>query len=169
MDTAYAIISIFAWAFAQNFINTYESIIFLIGGPVIALLGYSMAFKDPFRKMEPGDDKAMTRGASPKDFLQAVATTISNPGAILVMFALFAFFQVDVSDRSFRIYPIILAVAGGSIAYWLFFSWFFSRWRKAFDMRKIMWMNRIAGIIIIIVGLALIGEGAFDLFFKGGK
>jgi len=36
-------------------------------------------------------------------------------------------------------------------------------------MRKIMWMNRIAGIIIIIVGLALIGEGAFDLFFKGGK
>ena len=169
VDTAYAIISIFAWAFAQNFINTYESIIFLIGGPVIALLGYSMAFKDPFRKMEPGDDKAMTRGASPKDFLQAVATTISNPGAILVMFALFAFFQVDVSDRSFRIYPIILAVAGGSIAYWLFFSWFFSRWRKAFDMRKIMWMNRIAGIIIIIVGLALIGEGAFDLFFKGGK
>lgn len=65
VDTAYAIISIFAWAFAQNFINTYESIIFLIGGPVIALLGYSMAFKDPFRKMEPGDDKAMTRGASP--------------------------------------------------------------------------------------------------------
>ena len=167
VDTAYAIISIFAWAFAQNFINTYESIIFLIGGPVIALLGYSMAFKDPFRKMEPGDVKA--RGASPKDFLQAVATTISNPGAILVMFALFAFFQVDVSDRSFRIYPIILAVAGGSIAYWFFFSWFFSNWRKAFDMKKIMWMNRIAGIIIIIIGLALIGEGAFDLLFTGGK
>ena len=167
VDTAYAIISIFAWAFAQNFINTYESIIFLIGGPVIAYLGYSMAFKDPFRKMEPGDVK--TRGASPKDFLQAVATTVSNPGAILVMFALFAFFQVDVSDRSFRIYPIILAVAAGSIAYWFFFSWFFSNWRKAFDMKKIMWLNRIAGIIIIIIGLALIGEGAFDLLFTGGK
>lgn len=167
VDTAYAIISIFAWAFAQNFINTYESIIFLIGGPVIALLGYSMAFRDPFRKMEPGD--TVTRGASVKDFLQAVATTISNPGAVLVMFALFAFFQVDVSDRSFRIYPIILAVAAGSIAYWFFFSWFFSNWRKAFDMRKIMWINRIAGIIIIIIGLALIGEGAFDLFFTGGK
>ena len=167
VDTAYAIISIFAWAFAQNFINTYESIIFLIGGPVIAFLGYSMAFKDPFRKMEPGDVK--TRGASPKDFLQAVATTVSNPGAILVMFALFAFFQVDVADRSFRIYPIILAVAGGSIAYWFFFSWFFSNWRKAFDMKKIMWLNRIAGIIIIIIGLALIGEGAFDLLFTGGK
>ena len=80
VDTAYAIISIFAWAFAQNFINTYESIIFLIGGPVIAYLGYSMAFKDPFRKMEPGDVK--TRGASPKDFLQAVATTVSNPGDV---------------------------------------------------------------------------------------
>lgn len=36
-------------------------------------------------------------------------------------------------------------------------------------MKKIMWLNRIAGIIIIIIGLALIGEGAFDLLFTGGK
>ncbi len=167
IDTTYAIISIFAWAFAQNFINTYEPVIFLIGGPVIALLGYSMAFKDPFRKMEPGD--ATNRGVTVTDFLQAVATTASNPGAMLVMFALFAFFQVDVSDRSFRIYPIILAVAGGTITYWFFFSWFFSNWRKAFDMKKIVWMNRIAGIIIIIVGVALIGEGAFDLIFSDNR
>ncbi len=167
VDTAYAIISIFALAFAQHFINTYEPIIFLIGGPVIAVLGYSMAFKNPFRKMEPGE--TATHGASVKDFLQAVATTVSNPGAVLVMFALFAFFQVDLSDKGFRIYPIILAVASGSITYWFFFSWFFSNWRKVFNMRKIIWLNRIAGIIIIIIGLALIGDGAFTLFFAGGK
>ncbi len=163
IDTTYAVISIFALAFAQNFIHTYESFIFLIGGVVLAFLGYSMAFKDPFRKMEPGD--ALERGASVKDFLQAIATAASNPGAIFVMIALFAFFQVDVGDRSFRVLPLILAVAAGSMTYWFFFSWFFSSCRKAFNMRTILWLNRIAGIIIIIIGIALLGEGGYDLIF----
>lgn len=163
IDTTYAVISIFALAFAQNFIHTYESFIFLIGGIVLAFLGYSMAFKDPFRKMEPGD--ALERGASVKDFLQAIATAASNPGAIFVMIALFAFFQVDVGDRSFRVLPLILAVAAGSMTYWFFFSWFFSSCRKAFNMRTILWLNRIAGIIIIIIGIALLGEGGYDLVF----
>lgn len=163
IDTTYAVISIFALAFAQNFIHTYESFIFLIGGVVLAFLGYSMAFKDPFRKMEPGD--ALGRGASVKDFLQAIATAASNPGAIFVMIALFAFFQVDVGDRSFRVLPLILAVAAGSMTYWFFFSWFFSSCRKAFNMRTILWLNRIAGIIIIIIGIALLGEGGYDLIF----
>jgi threonine/homoserine/homoserine lactone efflux protein len=163
IDTTYAVISIFALAFAQNFIHTYESFIFLIGGVVLAFLGYSMAFKDPFRKMEPGD--ALERGASVKDFLQAIATAASNPGAIFVMIALFAFFQVDVGDRSFRVLPLILAVAAGSMTYWFFFSWFFSSCRKAFNMRTILWLNRIAGIIIIIIGIALLGEGGYDLVF----
>lgn len=163
IDTTYAVISIFALAFAQNFIHTYESFIFLIGGIVLAFLGYSMAFKDPFRKIEPGD--ALERGASVKDFLQAIATAASNPGAIFVMIALFAFFQVDVGDRSFRVLPLILAVAAGSMTYWFFFSWFFSSCRKAFNMRTILWLNRIAGIIIIIIGIALLGEGGYDLVF----
>ncbi len=163
IDTTYAVISIFALAFAQNFIHTYESFIFLIGGVVLAFLGYSMAFKDPFRKMEPGD--TLERGASVKDFLQAIATAASNPGAIFVMMALFAFFQVDVGDRSFRVLPLILAVAAGSMTYWFFFSWFFSSCRKAFNMRSILWLNRIAGIIIIIIGIALLGEGGYDLVF----
>jgi threonine/homoserine/homoserine lactone efflux protein len=163
IDTTYAVISIFALAFAQNFIHTYESFIFLIGGVVLAFLGYSMAFKDPFRKMEPGD--ALERGVSVKDFLQAIATAASNPGAIFVMIALFAFFQVDVGDRSFRVLPLILAVAAGSMTYWFFFSWFFSSCRKAFNMRTILWLNRIAGIIIIIIGIALLGEGGYDLVF----
>ncbi len=166
VDTTYAIVSVFALAFAQRFIDTYESFIFIAGGIIIAFLGYSMAFKDPFRKMEPGENE---RGASVKDFLQAVATTVSNPGAVFVMLALFAFFQVDVADKSLRVYPIILAVSGGSMTWWFLFSLFFSNWRKAFNMKAIIWMNRIAGIIIIIIGLALLGDGLFDVIFSGGQ
>ena len=163
VDTTYAIVSIFALAVAQNFLNTYETFIFLIGGIIVAALGWSMAFKDPFRKMKPGEEE---RGASIKDYLQAVATALSNPGAIFVMFALFAFFGVDAEDKGFRVFPIILAVAAGSMAYWFAFSRMFGTWRRAIDFKSLIWLNRIAGVVLMIIGIALVGEGLFELLFN---
>ena len=163
VDTAYAIVSVFALAVAQNFLETYETFIFLIGGIIVAALGWSMAFKDPFRKMKPGDEE---RGASVKDYFQAVATALSNPGAIFVMFALFAFFGVDADERGFRVFPIILAVAAGSMTSWFTFSRAFGKWRRAIDLKSLIWLNRIAGIVLMIIGIALVGEGLFDILFK---
>lgn len=163
IDTTYATISIFALAIAQNFLDKYENLIYLIGGIVVAAVGFSMAFKDPFRKMKSGDGE---RGASVKDYLQAVGTALSNPGAVFVMFALFAFFQVNVDAKNFSVVPVILAVAGGSMTYWFFFSWLFSSWRKAINMRTMMWVNRIAGMIIMIIGIALLGGGLFNILIK---
>ena len=163
VDTAYAIVSVFALAVAQNFLETYETFIFLIGGIIVAALGWSMAFKDLFRKMKPGDEE---RGASVKDYFQAVATALSNPGAIFVMFALFAFFGVDADERGFRVFPIILAVAAGSMTYWFTFSRAFGKWRRAIDLKSLIWLNRIACIVLMIIGIALVGEGLFDILFK---
>lgn len=163
VDTTYATVSIFALAFAQNFLATYETAILLIGGLIIVALGWSMAFKDPFRKLKPSDED---RDASIKDYLQAVATALSNPGAILVMFALFAFFGMNTDEKGFRIFPLILAVAAGSMTYWFTFTHLFGKWRKAFDFRAMIWMNRIAGMVVMIIGIALLGEGAYEIIFK---
>lgn len=163
VDTSYAAVSIFALALAQNFINTYESFIYLIGGAIVALLGCSMAFKDPFRKVKSIDD---VRNPSVKDYLEAVGTALSNPGAIFVMFALFAFFKLDIDDHSFRMFPVLMAVAGGSMTYWYIFSRMFGKWRRAIDMRALMWISRIAGIIVMIIGIGLLGEGVFEIFFR---
>ena len=107
VDTTYAMVSIFALAIAQDFLEAHETAIMLIGGTILVALGCSMAFKDPFRKMKYGEEE---RGASIKDYFQAVATALSNPGAILVMFALFAFFKIDVDKTSFKMFPIILSI-----------------------------------------------------------
>ncbi len=163
MDTAYAAISIFALAIAQEFIDAHQLWIFLVGGLIVAGVGFSMTFKDPFRKMKPGDSE---RGPSIKDYLQAVVMTLSNPGAIFVMFALFAFFNVDVSTQDVDVFPILLAVALGSMFYWYLFSMAFGRWRRAFRMSTIMWLNRVAGIVLMIIGLALSVDGLFELVFK---
>ena len=163
IDTTYATLSIFALAWTQDFINTYEYTIYLIGGPIVALLGASMAFKDPFRKLK---NRNPSRGASIKDYAEAVLTALSNPGAAFVMFALFAFFNVNAGRSGFSVLPIILGVAAGSMAYWFTFSYIFSKIRNVIKMSALVWLSRIAGIIVMIIGIALLGEGTFQLFFN---
>ena len=164
VDTLYAFIAIFALAFAQKFIDEHQNAILLVGGVVLAIVGLTMAFSDPFRKMKDDGDSSV----SPKDFGQAVAMGLSNPMAIFVMFTLFAFFGLaNDAPHNWRVTPIILSVSAGSVTYWFSMSWLLSRFRKNFRMRTILWISRITGAIIVIIGIALLGQGLFNVFFRG--
>ena len=162
VDTLYAVIAIFALAFAESFIEDHRILIMVGGGIIVVLLGCSMAFKDPFRKMK---EEHQTPSYSLKDFFQAVIMGISNPGAIFVIFALFAFFGIQLEPHDFRVAPILLSLSGGSALYWFLFSWAFSRFRKNFKLSTLLWLNRAAGVIVIIIGIALVAEGVLDILF----
>ena len=164
VDTLYAFIAIFALAFAQKLIEAHQNLILLVGGGVLALLGVMMAFSNPFRRMKDDEDPSV----SPKDFGQAVAMGLSNPMAIFVMFTLFAFFGLaDSAPHNWRVTPIILSVSAGSVTYWFLVSWILSRFRKSFKMNTILWISRITGAIVVIIGIALLGQGLVNVFFKG--
>ena len=164
VDTLYAFIAIFALAFAQKFIADHQNIILIVGGIVLAVVGVSMAFSDPFRKMKVDDDSSV----SPKDFGQAVAMGLSNPMAIFVMFTLFAFFGLAKdAPQTWSVAPTILSVSLGSVTYWFSMSWLLSRFRKRFRMRTILWISRITGALIVIIGTALLGQGLFNVVFRG--
>ena len=162
VDTLYAVIAMFALAFAESFIEDHRILIMVGGGIIVILLGCSMAFKDPFRKMK---EEHQTPSYSLKDFFQAVIMGISNPGAIFVIFALFAFFGIQLQPHDFRVAPILLSLSGGSALYWFLFSWAFSRFRKNFKLSTLLWLNRAAGVIVIIIGIALVAEGVLDILF----
>lgn len=164
VDTLYASIAIFALAFAQKLIEDHQSLILLVGGAVLIIVGVSMAFSDPFRKMKADGESSV----SPKDFGQAVAMGLSNPMAIFVMFTLFAFFGLaDDSPHNWKVAPIILSVSLGSVTYWFSMSWLLSRFRSNFRMRTILWISRITGALIVIIGIALLGQGLFNVVFRG--
>ena len=164
VDTMYAIVAIFALAFAQKFIDDHRNLIFLVGGAVLMIVGFSMALSDPFRKMKDDGDSSV----SPKDFGQALALGLSNPMAIFVMFTLFAFFGLaNQAPRDWHIAPIIISVSMGSVTYWFTFSWLLSRFRKTFQMNTILWISRITGAIVVIIGIVLLGQGLFNVLFKG--
>lgn len=164
VDTLYASIAIFALAFAQALIERHQNLIFFVGGIVLIIVGISMAFSDPFRKMK----SKVSSDVSPKDFGQSVAMGLSNPMAIFVMFTLFAFFGLaDDAPHNWKVAPIILSVSLGSVTYWFCISWLLSRFRGNFRMRTILWISRITGALVVIIGIALLGQGLFNVVFRG--
>lgn len=164
IDTLYASIAIFALAFAQRFLEEHQVMILIVGGVVLSILGLSMALKNPFRKMKSDSDSSV----SPKDFGRAVAMALSNPGAIFVMLTLFAFFGLaNDAPHNWSVTPIILSVSAGSVTYWFLISWMLSRFRNRFKMNTILWISRITGAIIVIIGIALFGQGLFKVIFHG--
>ena len=163
VDTFYAIVALFALAFAQRLIERHENLILLAGGLLLAMIGVSMVLSNPFRKRRRKGDKP---AVSSKDFLQALAMGISNPMAVFVMFALFAFFGIaEDTPRDWNVAPIILSVSAGSVSYWFTVSWALSRFREKFSLRTLLWISRVMGAIVIIIGLVLIGEGLFNVIF----
>ena len=151
-------------AFAQKFIDRHQTVILLVGGLVLIALGLSMAFTNPFRKMKK-DGKSRV---STKDFAQAVMMGFSNPMAIFVMFTLFAFFGLaNDAPQTWSVAPILISVSLGSVSYWFSISWILSRFAKNFRLRTILWISRITGAIIVIIGISLFGQGLFNVVFKG--
>ncbi len=164
VDTMYAFIAIFALAFAQKLLEEHHNLILLVGGVVLIAIGLYMAFSNPFRKMKADG----TSSVSPKDFGQAVAMGLSNPMAIFVMFTLFAFFGLaDDAPHNWSVAPILLSVSLGSVTYWFSVSWLLSRFRKNFKMNTILWISRVTGAIVVIIGIALLGQGVFNVVFQG--
>ena len=127
-------------------------------------VGLNMALKDPFRRMRSDG----TSRASATDFLQALFMTMTNPGAIFVMFALFAFFGItEDSPSSWRVAPILLSVAGGSVTYWFLLSWSLGRFRNKFTMSTLLWVSRVTGALVVIVGITLLTKALFSIIFLG--
>ena len=165
VDTVFSVIAIFFLAIAQKFINDNKELILLGGGLVVAIIVVLMANSDPFRKLKSSSGST----AMMKDFLQAIAMGLSNPGAILVIFALFAFFGIGNSQEPhlWKVTPIIVSVSLGATAYWFLVTWMLSPFRKKFKMSSLLWISRLTGVAVIIIGIAMSGEGLYRVVFMG--
>lgn len=175
VDTVFSCIAIFAFAFAQDFMDRHNELILIVGGAIVLIIGIFMALSNPIaidERRKRGNEKIekLTKNSrvTVKDFLKALLMGISNPGGILVIFTFFTLFGIDTtSPDDWTAAPIILSVALGTILYWFLFSWGISHFRKYVNLRSLIWITRITGAIVAILGLVLLGEGLFRVIVQG--
>ncbi|MDA3910552.1 MAG: LysE family transporter [Bacteroidales bacterium] len=77
-------------------------------------------------------------------------------------FAGFGIIQHKTSSIS--IFIMLLGVALGTLIWWVFLTWILSLLKKRIRLRHLFWINRIVGIVIIVIGLSALASVFLDDF-----
>jgi threonine/homoserine/homoserine lactone efflux protein len=89
-----------------------------------------------------------------RDYYSVFVISISNPYTIFIFVAFFSGIHINGNVRP-ELAPFFLipGVLIGTISWWFFLSYFVSRFKEKIRLRVIIRINRVAGIVIIFIGV----------------
>lgn len=141
-------------------VQDHRMAIQFVGGLVLVAFGAKLYFAPPrFAPVTPVEGRAETLRDFVWDIPQTFLLTITNPGAVLGLFAIFGGVSTFVEVHSYiDALVIVAAVMGGSLAWWVSLSHLIARFRHRLSLERLVLINRIAGLLLVGFGLLLIGE-----------
>lgn len=161
-DLFYAIVAAFGLGFVINTIKTHELLLQIIGGIFLLIVGLKIYFDNPLKQIRTR--KRVTKTGLLGDFLSLFFLTASNPVAVVVFMAVFAGTSVLGDTPSFKTEVFVLAgvIIGGGL-WWYTLSTLVNIFRKKFRLRVLVTINRVAGVIVTVLG-GLVILAAFEPF-----
>jgi threonine/homoserine/homoserine lactone efflux protein len=134
----------------------------LLGGLVLIAFGARLYFATPrFVPVAIGAEHAQTLRDFVWDIPQTFLLTITNPGAVLGLFAIFGGVSTFVEvDGYVDALTIVAAVMGGSLAWWVGLSHLISRFRHLLTAERLRIINQVTGALLFGFGALLLGEVA---------
>ena len=164
-DTIFAAFAVFGLAIVQQFIDNNINLLLIGGGAAVAILGLRIYFTNPIKKLR---SRKQSKGKIFEDFISIFFLTLSQPGAVFLMLGVFAILKIDFGEQpsSFSLAAILWGVMIGCCIWWFSLTWLVDRFRRFFRIRQIWTINRVAGIIIFILGIIYVFEGIWKILFK---
>jgi threonine/homoserine/homoserine lactone efflux protein len=141
-------------------IKAWRNWIQVIGGLALLVFGLKLYLASPAvdGPMRTGDDKASLADFA-WDIPQTFFLTITNPGAVLGLFAIFGGVSSFVEVSSYiDAFTMVAAIMGGSLVWWIVLSNMISRIRHKITTERLSLINRIGGLLLGGFGMTLIGE-----------
>jgi threonine/homoserine/homoserine lactone efflux protein len=136
----------------------YRTAIQIVGGIALLGAGIKLYLTRATIVTETHAQKASLRDYA-WDIPQTFFLTITNPGAVLGLIAIFGGVSSFVEVESYvDALTMVAAIMGGSFLYWFAVSQFIAAIRHRLDVVRLGQINRIAGLIMIGFGGVLIGE-----------
>jgi arginine exporter protein ArgO len=171
-DTLLAILAFSVYALLKSYIDEYNTLIQLLGGAIVILIGIYIFFQNPvpqIRKNRAGKSYLW------QDFASMFGITLTNFIFIIpYILAFFTMFNIDIAISVDNIssisefmefdslWPIIRNLAVilgfllGAMSWWLTITFIINLFRRKFRPRHMLTLNRIAGIVISSLGLITI-------------
>ncbi|MDR1983210.1 MAG: LysE family transporter [Prevotellaceae bacterium] len=164
-DTVFAALAVFSLAAIQSLLEHNQSIFYIAGGIIIALMGVKIHFSNPIkqiRKPKIGKMKLV------EDFVSTFFLTLTNPMTIFFLIGLFALVKLDLTTRSNSSSSVAIVLWGvflGASAWWALMIYVVSKFRKKFRLKQLWMVNKIAGIIIFVLGIISVFEGIWIIIY----
>jgi threonine/homoserine/homoserine lactone efflux protein len=153
-DGLYGAIAGFGLTFLVDFLIGKQIWIRMIGGGLLCILGVKTFLS------KPAEGGASVEGNSLRNaYLSTFFLTLTNPMTILFFAAVFAGLGVgSVGDHYVSAGILVSGVFIGSAMWWLVLCGFTGLLQKLLNLKRLQWLNRISGLIILGFGLfALLG------------
>jgi threonine/homoserine/homoserine lactone efflux protein len=139
-------------------IRDYRTAIQIVGGLALMAMGLTLFLTRPAIATETHTDKASLCDYI-WDIPQTFFLTITNPGAVIGLVAIFGGVSSFVEVEShIDALTMVASIMGGSFSYWFVVSQFISTIRHRLDVVRLGQINRIAGLVMMGFGCVLIGE-----------
>ena len=150
VDSFFALVAALGLTFIINFIEEQQFFIQIIGGGVVVFLGAKIFYTNPVKQIRRHRRK---KNKLIEDYFSVLFLTISNPLAIFLFVAAFAGIGIVSSkDNSLDSSLIVGGVFVGAMAWWAILTFFIDLFRKRFRLKQLWWINKIAGVILVIFG-----------------
>lgn len=158
-DFLYAIVTGYGMSFVVDIIeNPAIALIIKIIGSVLLFAFGVYTFRSIPNNNVKDDIPTPTDKNDLKSFaISGFAVTVSNPLIILMFIALFGQFSFIIVDNIIPQIVGYLAIIGGALLWWFGLTWLVDKVRAKFNNKVLWWINRIIGIIVMVVsGLMIV-------------
>lgn len=157
-DALYGSLAVFGLTFLTDQLIAWKHFLKLIGGLFLLILSYRS-----FRAQPRAPEERLHHFSYVKDVVSTFFLTLTNPLTMICYLAVFAALGLaEEIDNSMSAILLISGVFIGASTWWLILSEGVGLLRRKLSRNTMIWMNRIAGIIIGAIGIWSLTTLFFD-------
>jgi threonine/homoserine/homoserine lactone efflux protein len=148
-DMIYGAVAAFGLTAVQNVLVSQQTWLHLLGGAFLIYLGVRTFLSKPADQAAGGNTRAGRLSA----YLSTLGLTLTNPATIISFTVIFAGLRLAETNGSYASAGTVVAgVFLGSAAWWLTLTGVVGIFRQRFTARRMLWVNRLVGIVILAFG-----------------
>ena len=158
-DTIFATVAFFFISFISSLIESNMVILTVLGGICVVVVGVNIFMTNPvvqIRRNRAGKSNLW------QDYISTFLLTLTNPAFILWLVVIFTALGVDMSEAEVSVTRLRVGVAmitgflAGASVWWFLLTTVINRLRNRFRPRHLLWITRVAGVIIVVLGASAV-------------
>jgi threonine/homoserine/homoserine lactone efflux protein len=165
-DGVFAAITFFGLTWIAQLIQSYDSIIELVGGALLVWFGVHTILSPVAGKMEDGDKAEPGGSTLIRAMVSTFVLTITNPATLIAFASMFASFHALVGGANSYVDAgfVVAGVVGGSAGWWLCLTSVIGIFHTRITDRTVRIINRGSGVLVAIFGLAVLIHVVMKVF-----